>query len=125
MFPPGLDGDKFAYHLGAGYIRSWLQQHGIETAQFAASQKRTVPDIVAGILKYKPEIVGFTCYDLNYAYVRILTKMIKKKEPHLRVMVGGPTATFSTREIMNHTPEIDLCVREKENKLFWNWCKKG
>ena len=125
VFPPGRDGDKFAYHLGAAYIRSWLQQHDIETAQFVASQKRTVPDIVAGILKYKPEIVGFTCYDLNYAYVRILTKMVKKKEPHLRVMVGGPTATFSTREIMNHTPEIDLCVRGEGEQTVLELVQEG
>jgi len=109
--PPSSTNDFFSYHLGAGYIRSYLKQHGIGTHQFATSRNMTIPELVTGILEYEPETVGFTCYDANYNYLRILARMLKKKDPHLRIVVGGPTATFSDHMIMEHTPEIDVCVR--------------
>ena len=110
MFPPANNEYAFSYHLGAGYIRSFLQQHSIETHQFVTSQEMTISDISEMIFTYKPETVGFTSYDTNYNYVRLLTKILKKRDPHLNVILGGPTATFSYQAIMNHTPEIDVCV---------------
>ena len=124
-FPPAQNGNTFVHHLGVGYICSYVQQHDITTTQFVTSQKKTIPDIVTGILQYKPEVVGFTCYDMNYAYVRILTKMLKKRDSCLRVIVGGPTATFSTQEIMNHTPEIDLCVRGEGEQTVLELLQEG
>lgn len=111
VFPPPYNEYVFSSHLGAGYIRSYLQQHSIETNQFMTSQKMPLSDVAAKILSQKPEIIGFTCYDGNYPHVRFLTKMLKKKNPHLTIILGGPTATFSYQTIMEHTPEIDICVR--------------
>jgi anaerobic magnesium-protoporphyrin IX monomethyl ester cyclase len=110
VFPPVPRASLFTYHLGAGYIRSYVQ-HSMETAQFVTNRKMSTPDIVKGILDLNPEIVGFTCYDANYAYVRILARLVKKTSPDVTIVVGGPTATFSAEEIMDHTPEIDICVR--------------
>ncbi|MBU7018746.1 MAG: cobalamin B12-binding domain-containing protein, partial [Theionarchaea archaeon] len=110
VFPPIPRGFLFTYHLGAGYIRSYVQ-NSVETAQFVTNRKMSTPDIVKGILDYNPLRVGFTCYDANYAYVRILARLIKRTSPDVTIIVGGPTATFSAEEIMEHTPEIDVCVR--------------
>jgi len=111
VFPPPPRRTLFTYHLGAGYIRSYLHQHNIETAQFVTKKRMTIPGIVKRILQYNPEIVGFTCYDINYACVKILVRLLKKMNPHLTIVLGGPTATFSNTHIMEHTPEIDVCVR--------------
>ena len=125
VFPPSPRKYDFAYHLGAGYIRSYLQQHHIETAQFITSHERTVPCIISDILQYNPEIVGFTCYDANYPYVRLLARYLKKKNPHVRVILGGPTATFSPQVIMNHTPEIDLCIKGEGEETTLELLQKG
>lgn len=111
VFPPAMNESAFSYHLGVGHIRSYLQENNIETYQFVTSQKPTIGNILTGVFQYKPDVVGFTCYDSNYLYVRMLIRILKKKNPNLRVVVGGPTATFSYQEIMTHTPEIDICVR--------------
>ena len=119
VFPPAPRNVLFTYHLGTGYIRSYLEQHHIETAQFITTKKMTVPGIVKRILEYDPDIVGFTCYDTNYACVRILARLLKNMNPHLTIVLGGPTATFSDTKIMEHTPEIDVCVRgEGEKTVF-------
>ncbi|MGD2248165.1 MAG: radical SAM protein [Candidatus Methanofastidiosia archaeon] len=109
VFPPAPRKYDFAYHLGAGYVRSYLQDHTIETDQYITTKKQSIPAIVDDILAYAPDIVGFTCYDANYPYIRLLTKYIKKKSNPL-VVLGGPTPTFSAQTIMEHTPEIDICI---------------
>ena len=116
IFPPLPSNFLFTYHLGAGYIRSYVQQHNIETAQFITRKRMTVPGIAKRILEYDPEIVGFTCYDSNYASVRIIARLLRKMNPHLTIVLGGPTATFSDKEVMEHTPEIDVCVRGEGEK---------
>ena len=125
VFPPALAEDTIVHHLGSGYIRAYLQKHGIETSQCATLKKMTIPEIVAGILKYKPEIVGFTCYDTNYAFVRLLATMVKKKDPDLKIVLGGPTATFSYREVMDHTPAFDLCVVGEGEQTVLELLQKG
>lgn len=125
VFPPASHEDNFDYHLGAGYIASFIQQHGVKTHQLITHEKMTIPDISARILQYKPEIVGFTCYDSNYAYVRMLAKILKRRDPDLRVITGGPSATFSDKEIMAHTPEIDVCVRGEGEKTTLELIQKG
>lgn len=102
--------------MGAAYIRSYLEQHNVKTAQFLTSKEETIPEIIKHILECNPEAVGFTCYDANYAYVRILAQLLKKKAPTLPLILGGPTATFSPEPIMEHTPEIDVCVRGEGEK---------
>lgn len=111
VFPPEATESSFIYYLGAGYIRAYLKEHGIECEQFTTSKRMTVPDIVNTIMELNPSVVGFTCYDTNYAFVRILAKALKKKQSDIIILMGGPTATFSTETAMNHTPEIDIGVR--------------
>ena len=67
--------------------------------------------MVTRTLEYNADVIGFTCYDANYPYVRLLARYLKKKNQHLTIILGGPTATFSPHVIMAHTPEIDLCIR--------------
>lgn len=110
VFPPAPTEDTFNFHLGAGYVQAFLQHHGVTTDQITTSKKNTVPEIVEKIFQYNPDVIGFTCYDWNYYYVRLLVRALKKKD-NPKIVVGGPTATFSAEKILAHTPEIDICVR--------------
>lgn len=109
VFPPAPRKYDFAYHLGAGYVRSYLLDHNIETDQYITTKKQSIPAIIDNILDYSPDIIGFTCYDANYPYIRLLAQYIKKKSNPL-IVLGGPTPTFSAQTIMDHTPEIDVCI---------------
>lgn len=110
VFPPAPTEGTFNFHLGAGYVQAFLQQHGFTTDQVTTSKKITVPEIVEEIFQYNPDVIGFTCYDWNYYYVRLLVRVLKRKG-NPKIVVGGPTATFSAEKILKHTPEIDICVR--------------
>ncbi|MGD2250628.1 MAG: radical SAM protein [Candidatus Methanofastidiosia archaeon] len=124
VFPPEATESSFIYYLGAGYIRAYLKKHTIETAQFTTLKRMTVPDIVKGIMELTPKVVGFTCYDTNYALVRILAKVLKKTQSDITIVMGGPTATFSAETAMNHTPEIDISVKGEGEKTMLELAQK-
>lgn len=100
-----------AYHLGAGYILAYLQKKGIYVTQFINKEPIGLDGLTDKILKQRPKIVGFTCYDANYYFVKLISQLLKKKNPKLTIMVGGPTATFSDELIMQDNSAIDICVR--------------
>jgi radical SAM superfamily enzyme YgiQ (UPF0313 family) len=106
-----LLGFKFAYHLGTGYIISYLRQRGIQASQFVYSEPSSLHKLTEKILKQNIKIIGFTCFDTNYYFVKLFSQRLRKQNPDLTIIVGGPTATFSDKLIMSDNPAIDICVR--------------
>ncbi|MDP2939180.1 MAG: radical SAM protein [Candidatus Omnitrophota bacterium] len=113
---PGFKEEDFldfilTYHLGVGYILAYLKNKGIVAKQFIHKEPIGLYDLTKIILRQKSRIVGFTCYDTNYYLVKLITQLLKKEDPGLNILVGGPTATFSDELIMRDNPAIDICVR--------------
>ena len=67
-------------------------------------------DYVEEIVGSGVQIVGFTCFDVNFRLVRAVSALIKRKKPDIIIVVGGPTATFSSEIIFQHVPEVDIGV---------------
>jgi len=107
---PQEDGN-FIYHLGSNYIIAYLRRNGIRAEQFVNDLPLSIGEIVSAILKRAPRIVGFTVYDANYFLVKEFAKKLKQVAPEIILLAGGPTATFSCRDMMKDLPQLDICVR--------------
>lgn len=103
--------DSFRSYIGSSYIQAFLKQKGVTTRQFYQARNLTVTGTVEEILNCHAGMIGFTCYDTNYYYVKLLTSAIKKADPRRTIIAGGPTATFSDRLLMQDCPSIDICFR--------------
>ena len=101
----------FPYHYGTGFLRASLAQDGIDTAQFVTDKPLTVPQIVSGILEYSPQIVGFASYDTGAFLVHLISQQLKQRNPRLKILVGGPCATFNDQELLEMCPDVDVVVR--------------
>jgi radical SAM protein with 4Fe4S-binding SPASM domain len=99
------------YHLGAGYIIAYLRQKGISAEQFVNTRPLRMTELARGILDKGAKILGFTCYDQNYFFIKLLVKYLKGLDPGIFIVAGGPTATFSDTAVLKHMPEVDACVR--------------
>lgn len=102
---------KCQYHIGSAYIAAYLKKHGLNVDIFIENQRSNIDMLAEAILKYDPEIIGFTMYDVNYYLIELLVKTIIMKSSKKRIFfVGGPTATFSGEKILQYIPHIDYCV---------------
>lgn len=98
------------YHLGAGYIRAYLALHGIASTQYVDDGHLTVGETAAAIVAFQPQIVGFSVYDANYYYMRLLAEEIKNLAPDVTIVCGGPSATFSAELILGDSKAVDVVV---------------
>jgi len=111
LFPPvaGSVGE-FKNHLGVAYLRAALAKEKIHTRQYVNSRPGTVDDVARDVLNPGPAVVGFTVYDGNLPLSLALARSIKQRQPDVRVVFGGPSASLSARDILNNHGVVDACV---------------
>ncbi len=51
-------------------------------------------EVLNGIFKYSPDLVGFSCYIWNIELILKITKTIKKLLPSCVIVLGGPEVSF-------------------------------
>ena len=110
-FANGRSFEGFDYHLGSGFVRGVLREHGIRTEQFIHAGDQTLDRITERMLEREPVAVAFAVYDINYFFVKLLADRIRQRSPSTRIVCGGPTSTFSSEVMLADCPSIDVCVR--------------
>ncbi len=70
------------------------------------------------ILEDQPDVVAFSTYVWNWLNILLLSKLLKKRNPDLTILVGGPQATFMERKMFRHSPDIDVMVLGEGELVF-------
>lgn len=66
-----------------------------------------------------PQAIGFTAYQENIEQIRLWARFAKRVSPEIKIILGGPQATFMPAEGLRHMPEIDfLCRGEGEDVML-------
>lgn len=121
VFPPAHgNAGAFKNHLGVSYFRAVLQRAGILCAQYLNDAPGTVDSVAADILSQNPRLVGFTAYDANLVLCLALARSLKRQEKGVKVLLGGPTATFGAEHILSRHEVIDFCVRGETEETGWH-----
>ena len=123
VFPPALGNPgAFRSHLGVAYLRAALAESGHSTVQYLNPEPGTAAGVADGILECRPRVVGFTVYDANFGLSIALARHIKARQPAVKIVFGGPSATFCAPEILARQPIVDACVmgeaEETGNGIF-------
>jgi len=118
IFPKSLHGFSigntfggFDYHLGASYIRAFLNRQSVSTEMYISHGDSTLKNVAADIIGQKPKIIGFSVYDSNYHLCKTLAEKIREINQNILIIFGGPSATFSDEIIMRDCQAVDICVR--------------
>jgi radical SAM superfamily enzyme YgiQ (UPF0313 family) len=64
----------------------------------------------------RPDLVGFTAYQRNFYQLRAVARMARQMLAGVRVLIGGPQASFLPDEALRALPEIDF-VAHGEGEL--------
>lgn len=99
------------YHSGASYILAYLKERGIHGLHFIQREPIDLETLTKKILQQEARIVGFTCFDTNYHFIKLISQNLKKYNPDLVIILGGPTPTFSSELVLKDNPAVDICVR--------------
>lgn len=111
-YPPGVH-PRFFPPLGIGYVASVLEQHGYDVAISDLYLKKWAS--VFPVLKAADyDIIGITCIFPSRSGVHELIKLIARRQPKAKIILGGPYATVMA-ERLAAMPEITaVAVGEAE-----------
>ncbi len=72
----------------------------------------------AELLKLRPEAIGFTTLGCSFLFALNVAKLIKRSEPELPIMLGGPHATMLHRQILERFAQFDIVVRYEAEEIL-------
>lgn len=103
--------------LSIRYLKAYAQpEYEVELAEYTI--KDPAMNIVTDLHAKKPEVIGFSCYIWNIEETIKVIKMLKKINPSLIIVLGGPEVTYDTREWMDKIPEVDFIIIGEGEQSF-------
>lgn len=76
--------------------------------------KDNITTIITDIVEAKPFVVGFSCYIWNIEMIKRLLPALKKAQPNLIILLGGPEVSFNPNDYINLYPIDYVIVGEGE-----------
>ncbi len=102
---------KVADKLGILYLAAFLEQNHIQVEVIDALwDNLSLGDIKESILKSKPDVVGVSSYVGSRFQDFDIVRMVKKTNPKIVTVMGGPQASSAAEDALRHVPEIDFIV---------------
>ncbi|MDD4939840.1 MAG: radical SAM protein [Candidatus Omnitrophica bacterium] len=111
----GTDIQLALYYL-KGYLLKAKPSYGVTIQVFNENLK--TPAITEKILEFKPRLIGFSCYLWNIKKILNICRRLKKIDPELKIVLGGPEVSPRAEEILADEKAIDAVVRGEGEKTF-------
>lgn len=80
--------------------------------------KDPIMNIVSDLYRQKPAVIGFSCYIWNIEETLKIVKLLKKIDPELLIIFGGPEVSYDTAEWMENYHDIDFIVMGEGELTF-------
>ncbi len=105
------------YDLRA-YAAPYREQ--IEIGEFTINNR--VDSILEDIYKAEPDVLCFSCYIWNIAYVEELMREFHKLRPEVPVWVGGPEVSYEVEDFLGRHPEVTGIMVGEGEETFLELC---
>ncbi|MGF6951357.1 anaerobic magnesium-protoporphyrin IX monomethyl ester cyclase [Neobacillus sp. B4I6] len=104
-------------NLAIRYLKAYAApEFNIQIKEYTI--KDPVLNIVTDLYQLNPEVIGFSCYIWNIEETIKVVNLIKKVDPSIIIVLGGPEVTYDTREWMEKIPEVDYIVMGEGEQTF-------
>ncbi len=110
-------------NLAVYCLETYANTHGMKVEKKEYTINHNADDILAGIYKDNPDVVCFSCYIWNIAYVRELIVELKKICPQMQIWVGGPEVSYNGSSFLKEMSGVDGVMRGEGEETFLELCK--
>ncbi|MBD3230171.1 MAG: radical SAM protein [Candidatus Lokiarchaeota archaeon] len=102
---------KISYNREPPYgllsMAMYLRMNGLDVKVVDASDE----ELLDLYFKLEPKLIGITCLTNTYNESIRISNIIKQILPNCKIVMGGPHATFTWKEILESVPTIDYVIR--------------
>ncbi|MCM3586228.1 B12-binding domain-containing radical SAM protein [Mesobacillus maritimus] len=104
-------------NIAIRYLKAYAApEFDVQLAEYTI--KDPIINIVTDLIQKKPQVIGFSCYIWNIEETIKVIQMIKKIDPSITIVVGGPEVTYDYIEWMERVPEFDYIVIGEGEQTF-------
>lgn len=93
----------------------------IEIAEYTINQQKD--DILRDIYEKAADMVCFSCYIWNLAYVEAIVREIAKVCPEAELWLGGPEVSYDAAEVLLRLPEVKGVMKGEGELTFKELCE--
>jgi anaerobic magnesium-protoporphyrin IX monomethyl ester cyclase len=103
--------------LALRYLKSYAEpEFSVEMAEYTI--KDPTMSIVSDLYSKKPDVIGFSCYIWNIEETNQVIQMLKKVNPALKIVLGGPEVSYDVEYWLDRIPQIDFIVVGEGEETF-------
>ncbi|MGM9923250.1 MAG: B12-binding domain-containing radical SAM protein [Bacillus sp. (in: firmicutes)] len=103
--------------LSIRYLKAYAApEYNIELAEYTI--KDPVINIVSDLHAKKPDVIGFSCYIWNIEETIKVVHLLKKINPDLTIVFGGPEVTYDVEEWLERLHDVDYFVLGEGEATF-------
>lgn len=109
---------KFIHtNLAIRYLKAYAEpEFPVTLAEYTINDP--VMNIVTDLVQKQPDVIGFSCYIWNIEETIKVINMLKKINPSLTIIIGGPEVTYDTYEWMEKIPAVDVIIIGEGEQTF-------
>jgi len=97
--------------LGVTYVAAACEQAGCEVRIFDYIVRRyTKEKLAAELDEFAPDVVGATSVTMNFKGASAIIQDVKRHNPAIITMMGGPHVSYDWANTLKNYPKIDLIV---------------
>lgn len=114
---PGVGAESARYNLATGfleaYVQSKLDRVHVSRLELPITLDRPefAEDAIDRILASDPEVIGISSYTWDVDAFFAIIPELRRRAPGVRLVLGGPSATFDAPNLMAQLPQLDVAVR--------------
>lgn len=111
-------------NLAIRYLKAYckdIEDINIKIQEFTIND--SMEKIVSEIYKKKMDLIALSCYIWNIEETIKLVKILKKVQPQIKIILGGPEVTFYGQEWMRKVQEIDFIIKGEGEETLYEFLK--
>ena len=95
--------------LSIRYLKAYAEpDFSVQLAEYTI--KDPIMNIVSDLYAKKPDVIGFSCYIWNIEETMKVIAMLKKINPNLCIILGGPEVTYDVSDWLDTIPGADFII---------------
>lgn len=96
-------------NLAIRYLKAYAEpEYTVDLVEYTI--KDPVMNIVSDLIQKKPDVIGFSCYIWNIEETIKVMSMLKKVNPELIIVLGGPEVTYDVSYWLDRLSDADFIV---------------
>lgn len=105
----GINAKFIHSNLAIRYLKAFTKDLDYICTLKEFSINDSMEKILEDIIFEKPDIVGFSCYIWNISLINQLSRLIKKVNPNIELLFGGPEVSYDGTTYLKEN-EGDYCI---------------